>query len=320
MKRLNFKTLALVGLLATMGISCSDDDNSSGPDATLAETIQSRGDLTTFASALDIAGLSDMLNGSSDFTVFAPTNNAFDDWMLQNGYATLSSIPVATLKELLYNHMMQGSTETSEMLNGYRKSLAHGGASASNYMSMYITHDPGIKVNGNAVVIAPDIEADNGFIHVVDHVIGLPTLKNMIQADPDLSSMAGALAFDPSLAYMDTLNNSTAQPVTLFVPSNSGFSSFMTELGYGNVGEVPSDNLHSIMDYHMLANQNALSSSFTDGQTLTMNGGQNVTVNLTGGGKKLTDASGRVSTITTSDIQTSNGMIHIIDNGLLPTL
>ncbi|RZJ35521.1 MAG: fasciclin domain-containing protein [Flavobacterium sp.] len=320
MKNLNFKTLALFGFLATVGISCTNDDNSSGPNATLTETIQSRAEISTFASALDIAGLSDMLDGSDQYTVFAPTNAAFDNWMLQNGYSTLSSIPVATLKELLYNHMMQGSSETGEILNGYRKSLAHGGASSTNYMSMYFTHDPGIKVNGDAMVVTPDIEAQNGFLHVVDHVIGLPTLKTMIQADPDLSSMAGALAFDPSSGFMDTLNDTIAQPMTLFIPSNSGFSSFLTELGYGNVGEVPAANLLSIMNYHMWANQNALSSSFTNGQSIMMNNGQNVTVNLTGGGKKLTDASGRVSTITTSDIQTSNGMIHIIDNGLLPTL
>ena len=318
---LKLRPLALALTLGCLTLSCSDDDNNGDSGESLLVEAQSNASLSTFVEALERTGLDATFNGNTNLTVFAPTNTAFVQFLAQNGYATINDVPEADLRELLLNHTMQGSIEVGEFLTGFRKTMARGEASATNYLDMYVDTSTGIKINGTSTVTTSNIEASNGMLHIVDKVIALPTLMTFVRANADLSSLENAILLHPDAELEGEFDGSgTADPYTLFAPLNSAFSSFLTELDITNLEALTTPELQTTLTYHALSGTNALSSGFTNNQTLETMAGQNLTVSLTGGGKKITDANSRVSTITKTDIQAANGVLHLVDKVFLPIL
>ena len=317
MKSMTLKSAGLAAFISLLGISCSNDGGGSQSYGTLLEVTQERADISTFSAAVELAGLTGVLESGTDRTLFAPTNNGMDQFLLENGYTTINAVPVDVLKEIVYNHFVQGSIETSELTTGYKKTFARGSASASNYLDVFVNTTSGIKLNGVATVTTPNIPADNGVLHIVDKVVGLPTIVTHIGANPELTSFATALAFDPSSNFIATLSDNSTK-TTVFAPDNTAFSAFLTETGNANINAFPATELHTILLYHTVNNVNTLSSSFSNGQNISTAAGQGVTISLTGGGKKITDVNGRISNFIKTDIQASNGVVHIVDKALLP--
>ncbi|MEL6407107.1 MAG: fasciclin domain-containing protein [Chloroflexota bacterium] len=106
-------------------------------------------------------------------------------------------------------------------------------------------------------------------------------------------------------------------PFTVFAPTNDAFTAALDELGLGVadiVGDV--DLLTSILLYHVVDGA-VLSTDLEDGMEVTTLNGATFTVSL-GDGVVLTDSMGREVNVTTADIEASNGVIHVIDNVLLP--
>ncbi len=131
----------------------------------IVDTALAAGNFSTLAVALGAAGLIQTLKGEGPFTVFAPTDDAF------------SKIPAETLSELLQPenkekltailtyHVVPGRVTSHEAMN-----LAPGKATTVQGQSLTIKKDSGLRIN-DAKVIAPDVEATNGVIHVIDSVL-----------------------------------------------------------------------------------------------------------------------------------------------------
>jgi len=324
MKTIQFKLIAFLALIALVSISCNndDDDNSSEQPQTIVSIAKANPNLSSLVAALEKAGLTATLNSSGSYTVFAPTNTAFTAFLSAKGYANLDAVPVAALKEILLNHVLSAKVKSTEITTGYVKTLAKGGASTSNTISMYIEKGASVdinggKTNGGATVTTADIEASNGVIHVVDGVIALPTIVNHAIANKNFTTLVAALTYNPASGFAGILSGTASSPFTVFAPTNAAFTNFLTETGFSGLPAIPANVLETTLKYHVVAGANVQSSALTNGQVVSTFAGQNFTIGLTGGAK-ITDASGRVSSIVAADVQCSNGIIHVIDKVLLP--
>ena len=320
-KIFDLKRYAAVAALGLMTVSCSDDDGNNDPDNSLLVEAQSRTNLTTFVEALERADLDGTLDGSTELTVFAPTNTAFVQFMGENGYATLNDIPVEVLRELLLNHTMTGSIETSEMVTGFRKTMAKGAASNTNFLDMYMDASSGYKINGTSTIITPNVHANNGILHLVDKVIAMPSIMTFVKAHGDLDTLESALGLHADMGFVATLEADGANaPYTLFAPTDEAFASYLTEIDLPGLNSILYDDLSTTLQYHVGTGANSLSSGFTNNQSFETMSGQNFTITLTGGGKKITDVNSRVSNLVKTDIQAYNGVIHLVDKVLMPNL
>lgn len=313
-------TMALLPL-----VSCSDDDNSSSnDDNTIEDIVDDRANLSSLEAALERAGLEETLDGTTTYTLFAPTNQAFDNFLDANGFDNLNDVPVAVLREVLMNHVVSGNNASSSLTTGYVKTMAKGSASSANTLSMFVNTSSGVVLNGGASnggakVTEADIMADNGVIHIVDNVIALPTIASHAMANPNFSVLVQALTRDDQPDFAGILSGTQNSPFTVFAPVNAAFSSLLTELNMTNLGQIPQATLENTLKYHVVAGQNVLAASLTDNMSVTTFQGGTFTVNLEGGAS-ITDANGRVSTVVATDVQASNGVIHAIDKVLLPQM
>ncbi|HRG17691.1 MAG TPA: fasciclin domain-containing protein [Flavobacterium lutivivi] len=321
MKR-NFKKLGLVLMLSalTISVSCSDDSNSESN--TIASIASKNAEFSTLVTALNKTGLTATLNGSGNFTVFAPTNQAFSTFLSANGFSSLDDVPVAVLKEVLLNHVVNDELFSNELTTGYVKSLGKGSASSTNTLSLFINTASGVKINGVSNVTAADIDASNGVIHKVDAVVGLPTILTHAVANPNFTSLVAALTRSDQADqnFVGILSGTASSPFTVFAPTNTAFSSLLTEFGWSSLGDVPETVLEKTLKYHVVAGSNILASGIPSTATnITTFQGQTFSINAIGGAK-IIDANNRTSNIIATDVQCANGVIHVIDKVIVPNL
>jgi uncharacterized surface protein with fasciclin (FAS1) repeats len=162
--------LAVLLPLSAARVSAGDP-NQRGPGKTIAQIAESNKDFSTLLDALKTAGWLEELNGSETFTVFAPTNKAFEAL----GEATLKSVlsDKEKLRSILTYHVVKGSWDSKEA-----SALARSDKSAKTVNGAAIKFtikDDALYLNGEAKVIHPDVKARNGVIHVIDKVILPPS-------------------------------------------------------------------------------------------------------------------------------------------------
>ena len=176
MKKVFAVAIAAALTLAACG---SDDDASEDTIAedTVAEEVVADGDIVAVASgnpnfstlvaALSAAGLVETLQGEGPFTVFAPTDAAFA--ALPEGLLEKLLLPenIAVLTAILTYHVVPGKVMSTD--------VTAGDVATVEGSTIAITTDMGVMVNG-ANVVAVDVAASNGVIHVIDAVIVPPTV------------------------------------------------------------------------------------------------------------------------------------------------
>ncbi len=312
-----FKLSAFLFLFALLLTSCEETRDDFETPKSIYELASADVDLSNLKAAIDKAGLAGTLGASGSFTVFAPSNAAFSQFLADNGFASLNDVPTAALKEILLNHVLASKVMAAQVTTGYVSTLAKGSASSSKNLSMYINTASGVKINGISTVTKTDISASNGVIHKVDKVIGLPTVVTHALANPNFSSLVAALTRSDMPNFAAILSGTTSSPFTVFAPTNAAFTSLLTELSLPNLGAVPTSTLENVLKYHVVAGANVLSTDITNNMNVTTFQGGTFKITTTGG-VKITDANNRVSNVIATDVQCSNGVIHAIDKVLLP--
>jgi len=114
-------------------MSCNDDNNDvimEGP-LNITETAIASSDLSNLVAALIAADgdLVSVLNGTGPFTVLAPTNLAFQNFLTAKGFASLSDVPKSVLSQILLNHVISGTVKSTDLISagsGYAKTNANG--------------------------------------------------------------------------------------------------------------------------------------------------------------------------------------------------
>lgn len=319
----SLKKMMLFGLVCTsiFAVSCdNDDDTNEMKNTTIASLASKNSEFSTLVSALNKTGLTSVLNDTGNYTVFAPTNEAFSAFLTQNGFSNLDAVPVAVLKEVLLNHVINDELFSNELSTGYIKTLGKGAASSTNTLSMYVDTSNGmVKLNGVSTVVTADIDASNGVIHKVNNVIGLPTIVTHATANSNFTSLVAALTRSDMPNFVSILSGNENAPFTVFAPTNAAFSSLLTEFSWSTLSDVPQSVLENTLKYHVVANANVLSSQLTNNMSVPTFQGQSFTVGLTRGAK-ITDANNRVSNIVAVDVQCANGVIHVLDKVIVPNL
>ena len=278
--------------------------------------------LTAALGAAD-GNLVDVLSSAGPFTVLAPGNMAFGEFLTDNNFSGLGDVPTDALANVLLNHVLTGVTTSTDLVNaesGYTSTNAM--AFDDHMMSLYFNASNGVMFNGKSMVVAADVVGTNGIIHAVDAVIGLPTVVDFAIADPNFETLVAALTrSDLTFDYVGTLSTpygSSPAPFTVFAPTNDAFGDLLTELGVNGLADIAEPTLKATLDHHAVAGLNVKSTSLSDDFTVPTLGG-NITANITGGAS-LTDANNRVSNIIAVDVQASNGVIHVINKVVLPPL
>lgn len=299
--------LTLLVVSSTLMFSCSDDD-SSQQNKSITDIASGNPNFSILVNALTRANLAETLDQEGSYTVFAPTNDAFMDFLDANGFESLDDVPVATLTQVLLNHVVSGTNLSTGLTTGYVKTLAKGNASSTNTLSMFINTDSGVRLNGVSSVTTADIIADNGVIHVVDAVISLPTIVTHATANPNFSTLATLLT---EQELVGTLNETASSPFTVFAPLNSAFDTATLNL-YGGLNSTQKT---AVLTYHVVPGANVLSNTIPSGPITTFETGT-----FTISGTVITDEQSRATNIVATDVQASNGVIHAVNQVLLPNL
>jgi uncharacterized surface protein with fasciclin (FAS1) repeats len=129
--------------------------------ANIIDTATNNGSFNTLVAAIQAAGLVDTLNGNGPFTVFAPTDEAFNKLPAGTVDALLKDIP--KLKKILTYHVVSGKVLAADVVKLKTAKTVEGS-------EVKIDASNGVKIN-DATVAAADVAADNGVIHVIDTVL-----------------------------------------------------------------------------------------------------------------------------------------------------
>lgn len=305
--------------------SCSDDDDDvttpTGP-SNIVEIAMDTPDLSNLVAALSVAdgNLVDVLSGG-EFTVLAPTNEAFETFLAVNGFMSLSEVPTDVLSNILLNHVISGTVNSTNLVDaGSGYSTTNASNIDGDNLSLYFDTSSGVTFNGISSVVAADIIASNGIVHVVDEVIGLPTVVTFAVSNPALSTLVAALTTEVlSVDIVSILSSSDEpSPFTVFAPTNDAFGSLLAELELNALGDIPVSILEATLGTHVAPEANVRSTDLVDGMSVNTIS-STITVSLSDGAK-LIDPNGRESNIVAVDIQAYNGVVHVIDNVLLPQL
>ena len=158
MLRRTFMALAATTTLATSAFA-------GGHSKDIVDTAVEAGSFTTLVAAVQAAGLVETLKSEGPFTVFAPTDDAFA--ALPEGTVEALLADPEALAAILTYHVVPGKVMSTDLTNNMMAATANGA-------EVTIMTEGGVMVN-DATVVAADIEASNGVIHVIDKVILPPS-------------------------------------------------------------------------------------------------------------------------------------------------
>ncbi|MGJ3237211.1 MAG: fasciclin domain-containing protein [Anaerolineae bacterium] len=283
-------------------------------EETIVEIAAGNDDFSTLVAAVTAADLAETLSGEGPFTVFAPTNEAFTAALDELGL-TLDDVvaDVDLLTSILTYHVVSGEVFSGDLSDGMRVTTVNGATFVVNLSdeSASLTDSAGRTVNITAV----DIEASNGVIHVLDNVI-LPPSQNIVEIAVDNDDFSTLVAAVTAADLAETLSGEG--PFTVFAPTNEAFTAALDELGL-TLDDVVADVdlLANILTYHVVSGK-VFSNDLSDGLEVTALNGASFTVNITDEGVTLTDGLGRVVNVVATDIEGTNGVIHVIDNVIVP--
>ena len=276
------------------------------------ELAQSTSNLSTFVTAVNAAGLASALKGPGPFTVFAPSNAAFANV----DPATLEALLAdpAALADLLKYHVVSGEKMSGDITSGSVSTLLSG-------KSINVTVSGGmITLNGTAGVETADMDATNGVIHIIDEVLIYPgfevpkkSIYDLAASTPAFSTLKAALDMFPDL--VDALDSDGSY--TVFAPTNDAFTALLGVIGQTSLNDVPESVIERLLKYHVIAGASLMSTDLTDGQQAeTLLGADDkITVGIDGASVTINGAN-----VTTADIEASNGIVHVIDAVLVPSL
>ena len=267
---------------------------------TVFDIIANSPDHNLLEAAVRIAGLDDDLSSEGPFTVFAPTDEAFEALPEGTLEAILGDIP--TLTSILTYHAVGAAAFSSDLVDGQVITTLNG-------KDVPVTiNDNGFFIN-DAQVIVSDLVATNGVVHVIDAVL-LPTPSSNTIFDI-ISNSANHTTLEAAVvaAGLDAVLK-TDGPFTVFAPTDDAFAALPAGTVEALLNDIPT--LTAILSYHAVAGI-ALSTDLSDGQKIATFNGAEVTVTINANGVFINNAK-----VTVADIIADNGVVHVIDAVLLP--
>jgi transforming growth factor-beta-induced protein len=263
-------------------------------------------------AAVKAAGLVDALKGKGPFTVFAPTDEAFSKLPAGTLDNLLKPENKKTLQAILTYHVVPGKVTAGQVVK-----LSSAKTLQGQKVAIAVSKG-GVKVD-NANVVKTDIACSNGIIHVIDAVI-LPketTAASPKPVQPDVVDTAVAagsfktlVAAVKAAGLVETLKGEG--PFTIFAPTDEAFAKLPEATLQDLLKPENQSKLQAILTYHVVSGRVMAADVVKLNSAKTVNG---KTVSITvDGGKVGVDNANVIKT----DIECSNGVIHVIDTVILP--
>ncbi|WP_372744904.1 fasciclin domain-containing protein [Lutibacter sp.] len=301
----NLKYLSVLFLAFTfLFISCNDDDDDMEvilPTQNIVEIAQANG-FTSLAAALTKANLVDALQASGEFTVFAPTNEAFANLLAAIGQTSIDDVPASVLEKILLYHVVQGEVMSSSITAGNVTTLAG--------EEITLTTSGGIKVNTASVISPYDVEATNGIIHTINEVLIPPTIVPFVNSvlEPAYFSESFTTLIEAAVKadLVETLL--TTPNLTIFAPTNDAFVASGLDLD-----ALSSETIASVLTYHVIGAKVLSTEIPRDAGTVN---GAKLWFSLVSSGNFINGD----TEIVAVDIESGSGVVHVINNVLLPPI
>jgi uncharacterized surface protein with fasciclin (FAS1) repeats len=307
--------VALITAGAAMLSACggSDHENEALDIVSLAK---SNTNLSVLGEAIEAAGLETTLRGAGPLTVFAPTNEAFTALLSELNLTKAQLLAdKALLTSVLQYHVLGSKVvSTAVPLGQPITSLQKGFFKAEESGSSLKITDGRNRVSN---VVTADVGAQNGVVHIIDKVL-LPADKNVVQTAIALSTAPQPqfTILVEAIVAADLQNTlSGAGPFTVFAPTDAAFAALLTELSITKAALLADKALLTkVLTYHVVPGL-VLKAQVPLGSAITTVQGETFTVNAA---LAITDQRSRSANIISTDVLTSNGVIHVIDKVILP--
>lgn len=314
--------------------SCSKDEATDtmtdvqGAQKSVVEIATSNNDFTTLVDALSKADLVSALDGDGPYTVFAPTNAAFDRLFSNLGVDGIEDLSAEALRPILLNHVVGAAAESSSLMTGYvstlntftpdklganvyveadgMNALSRGMDAETGEISMKVAKN--VMINGKVDVLIADIIATNGVVHVIDEVILPATVVDFAISNSNFSILVEAVVKADLVSAL-----SSEGPFTVFAPTNAAFEALFTQLNVNGIQDIPAETLKPILLYHVIGD-NVIASEVGKGSVGTLNTDSSIAIDIIDSKVMLNES----SEVVAFDIQGSNGVIHAINKVLLP--
>ena len=268
----------------------------------LVDTAVNAGRFNVLAAALDAADLVGALQGPGPFTVFAPTDSAFAKLPPGTLDFLLQPENKQALTDILLYHVVPGEFFAADV-------LAKSQLDTLNGQRLDISLSQGQPFVDQAQIWVTDVASTNGVIHVIDEVL-LPSTLNVLQT----AEAAGT--FQTLLAAVDaadlTAALGTPGPFTVLAPTDDAFAALPPGLVTALLKPENKGRLVSILTYHVIPDRVFSDEALAAGSATTLQG-NTVDFSLNG-----TDAFVNGAKLLATDIDASNGVVHVIDAVLIP--
>src|SRR5690606_15706834 len=210
-KRIYAKYLPLLMLLGVGTLTACNDDDDIDPvkeNESIVDIVVRDQNFSTLEAALTKAGLVEELSANGPFTVFAPTNAAFQ----AAGITNLDDYTAEQLGEVLFYHVVNGKVNASNLQDGQE-------VATLNDSDFYVSLNDGVFINGNTEVTTADVEATNGVIHVIDRAL-LPPSQDIVE----IAVAAGFTRLAEAVTEAGLVEALQGDgPFTVFAPTNADF-------------------------------------------------------------------------------------------------
>lgn len=274
-------------------------------DKDIVTTAVEAGNFKTLARLLTAAELVETLQGEGPFTVFAPTDEAFAKLFKDN-----EKLPETLLKEenkgllasILTYHVVPGKVMAKDVVK-----LSNAGT--ANGQRVDIVVEEGTVMVDGAKVTVTDIVCSNGVIHVIDTVIQ-PETKNLVEVAAGAKTFRTLIAAAQAAGLAKTLSDDG--PFTIFAPTDEAFAALPKGTVESLLKPENKDRLAAILKNHVVSGRVYADQAAKITKAMTI-GETELPISIDDAGAKVGDAN-----ITATDIEATNGVIHVIDAVLLP--
>ena len=298
MSKFNCSSLALACTLAFGSAAVAGPEG----EATIVETAVEAGSFNTLVAAVQAAGLVDTLQGEGPFTVFAPTDEAFAKLPEGTVESLLQPENRDQLIAILTYHVVAGDVRAETVVGLDAATTVQG-------QRVDITVADGSVSVDDATVTAADIVCSNGVIHVIDSVI-LPETRSIAEIAVETGNFETLVAALGAADLVDTFAGEGS--FTVFAPTDDAFAKLPEGTVESLIQPENRDQLIAILTYHVLDGAVYADQALEAGAATTLQG-SNVEITVRDG-KAYVDG----AQILITDIEASNGVIHVIDAVILP--
>jgi transforming growth factor-beta-induced protein len=293
-----FTTLIAAGLIAlNLNAPVALDDQKD-----IVDTAVAAGSFNTLVTALTEAGLVETLKGEGPFTVFAPTDAAFA--ALPEG--TLASVLKPENSDLLTS-ILTYHVVAAEVMSGQVVKL--NSASTLNGQRVPVSVADGIVSLGAAKVTAVDIACSNGVIHVIDRVL-MPSTDDLVATAVKAGDFGTLVAAVQAAGLVETLMGTG--PFTVLAPTDAAFAKLPAGTVESLLKPENREQLAKILTYHVLPGRIYAEDALRLREFATV---ESSPVRFSVDDERVTVAG---ATVVATDIEATNGVIHVIDAVIMP--